>query len=184
MNDMNGSRVHLWLVRHGQSTANLEGTFAGSSDVSLTETCMEQALALAPKLDDQSFDSVWSSDLRRAMQTARLAFGEPALDSRLREINFGELEGRMWEQVGETYRNALLEFQSFSAPGGENLDQFKGRVLDFVGGLHAGKHLLFVHGGVIRVLTAHLGEDRFVSNGSLLVVDWGAQKILELFEGS
>jgi probable phosphoglycerate mutase len=44
--------------------------------------------------------------------------------------------------------------------------------------LEPGRHLLFVHGGVIRVLTQDLGVDRFVPTGSLLGLDWVAQEVL------
>ena len=52
-----------------------------------------QAAALRPRLAGQAFDSVWASDLDRAVNTARLAWGEPRQDARLREMSFGALGG-------------------------------------------------------------------------------------------
>lgn len=182
MIDWNPGELQLWLVRHGQSTANLAGTFAGNSDVPLTDLGKAQARALRPRLEETLFDRVWSSDLQRAVDTARLACTEPHPDPRLREVNFGELEGTSWQAASEETRQAILDFAEFQAPGGESFSDFRQRVVGFVEQLPAGRHLIVAHGGVIRALTAHLGEDRFVPNGSLLVLDWHSQRILHVYE--
>ena len=52
----------------------------------------------------------------------------------------------------------------------------------FLDGLPPGRHLLVVHGGVIRVITQDLGLDRFVATGSLVVVDWPARRLLRVHE--
>lgn len=166
------------MVRHGESLANTGGKLSGWSDVPLSERGEEQARALGPLLEGREFDGVWSSDLERAVTTARLAFGEPATDARLREMNFGELEGLSWDAIDEADRDAILEFVEYTAPGGESIDDLRGRVLDFVSSLPDGRHLVFSHGGVIRMLTGTIGHDRFLRNGALVVVDYAARKIL------
>jgi probable phosphoglycerate mutase len=171
-------RLELWMVRHGESLANTGGKLSGWSDVPLSERGEEQALALKPLLEGRDFDRVWSSDLARALTTARLAFGEPAADERLREMNFGRLEGRRWDEIDETDRDAIMEFVDYRAPGGESIADLRGRVLDWVGDLPDGRHLVFSHGGVIRMLTGTIGHDRFLRNGALVVVDYFARKIL------
>ncbi|MFO8070969.1 MAG: histidine phosphatase family protein [Polyangia bacterium] len=176
------SGIELWLVRHGQTESNADGRLSGWSDVDLTAEGRTQARALRSRLAGNSFDGVWSSDLRRAVATARLAFGEPRPDRRLREICFGELENRRWAEIEESYRRDLDEFTRFHAPGGEDLNTFRERLLAFVAELDPGRHLAFTHGGVIRSLTAGLGEDRFLGNGGLIVVDWKNRRLLEVFE--
>lgn len=172
----------LWLVRHGETTWNFENRLAGWSDVPLTAAGREQAAALRPKLAGRAFDSVWSSDLERAVDTARLAFGEPVRESRLREMGFGELEGAAWADIPAEHTRAILEFHSFSMPGGERFEAFAARVRGFLDELPPGRHLVFTHGGVIRLLTRDAGADRFVRNGALVVIDDSAGRILRIEE--
>jgi len=170
--------IVLWLARHGETTFSAAKRVAGWSDPPLTDNGRRQAEALRSVIDDRQFAGVWSSDLDRAVESARLAWGEPRTDQRLRECHFGALEGCSYEEADTTYGEVFHEFRGFQAPDGESHAVFRGRVLDFVGALDPGLHLLFVHGGVIRVLTQDLGVDRFVPTGSLLGLDWGAHKVL------
>jgi len=173
-----GRRLELWMVRHGESLANTGKMLSGWSDVPLSERGGEQARALRPLLEGREFDGVWSSDLERALTTARLAFGVPTIDERLREMNFGELEGKRWDEIEEADRDAILEFVDYTSPGGESISSLRARVLDFVRSLPDGRHLIFSHGGAIRMLTNTIGHDHFLQNGALVVVDYGARKIL------
>jgi len=172
-------RLELWLVRHGETAASRDGTLAGWADVPLTAVGVEQARAVRPLLDGRRFDAAWSSDLSRAVTTARLAWGEPAVEPRLREINFGALEGRDWRTLDPVYKRALATFEGFHPPGGETLEQVRGRVESFLAELPPGRHLVFTHGGVIRLLTRAAGEDGFVPTGTVVVMDWTGRTILE-----
>lgn len=171
--------VEIWLVRHGETTANAAGVLSGWSDVALTPRGEEQARGVAAWLAGERFDTVWSSDLRRAIDTARLATGRaPRPDPRLREMCFGDIEARPWDAVDAGLRDALLGFVAFHAPGGEELGAFKSRVRAFADALPPGRHLAFTHGGAIRALTMDLGEDRFIGNGALLALDWTRRAVL------
>jgi probable phosphoglycerate mutase len=178
----NGHR-ELWLVRHGETPASKGRTLAGWADVPLTAHGQDQASALRPRLAGERFNSVWSSDLRRALTTARLAWGEARRDERLREMNFGELEGRPWETLDSRWQEAFVRFEGLTAPGGESFDDLRARVLSFVDALGPGRHLLFTHGGVVRLLSREVGEDHFVPTGTLLVVDWDARRLLSRTDG-
>ena len=173
----------LWLVRHGETPASRGRTLAGSTNVPLTERGEEQAAALRPLLAGQPFDGVWSSDLLRALTTARLAWGEPSQDRRLRELSFGELEGADYMTMDPRVQEGLKRFEGFAAPGGESFDELRARVMSFVDELPPGRHALFTHGGVVRLLSRELGEDRFVPTGTLLVADWDARRLLSRHEG-
>ncbi len=168
----------LWLVRHGQTTRNRDGALAGWDDVDLTSAGESQARALRPELAAQTFDQVWASDLIRAVRTAQLAWGEPQTDARLREIDFGALDGRLWETLDAEHKEALLRFEGFVAPNGESLVQLQSRVEDFIDMLPTGRHLLFTHGGVIRVLCHRLGNTAFAQPGTVTVVDWTNQVLM------
>ncbi|MCG6921455.1 MAG: histidine phosphatase family protein [Acidobacteria bacterium] len=173
----------LWLVRHGETPASRGRTLAGWTDVPLTERGESQAAALRPVFAGEPFEGVWSSDLVRAVTTARLARGEPRQDRRLRELSFGELEGAAFTALEPQVREALTRFEGFAAPGGESFTELRTRVMSFVDELPPGRHALFTHGGVVRLLARDLGEDRFVPTGTLLVVDWEARQLLWRHEG-
>lgn len=170
--------LELWLVRHGETTRSVAREIAGWSDPPLTSRGRTQASALRSKLEGRVFDGVWCSDLERARTTAELAWGEASPDPRLREFNFGEMEEVPFGQIDEELAAKAMRFRDFQAPGGENNASFRQRLEGFLDGLLPGRHLLFVHGGVIRSLMQDLGLDRFVATGSVVGVDWSAQSLL------
>jgi probable phosphoglycerate mutase len=170
--------IELWLVRHGETQASRDGTLAGWVDVPLTECGCEQARSVRPLLAGERFAGVWSSDLQRAVTTARLAWGDARTDARLREINFGALEGREWRTLDPVYKRGLIEFNGFHPPDGETLDAVRARVSAFLGELSPGKHLLFTHGGVIRMITRQAGDDEFVPTATVVALDWTKRRVL------
>jgi len=176
------SRI-LWLVRHGETTRSAAGEIAGWSDPPLTERGEQQARALAPRLRDEAFDGVYSSDLRRCLSTARLARGEAEVDARLRELNFGIFEKKPFDEVDPGIFAQVAEFRSFDIPGGESLEVFERRLHEAIGEMPAGRLLLFVHGGVIRALCRDAGLDRFVRTGSLVGLDYEGGRVLFVEEG-
>ncbi len=172
------SKLELWLVRHGETTRSVAREIAGWSDPPLTECGRSEARALKPKFEGQSFDGVWCSDLDRAKTTAKLAWGAADSDPRLREFNFGEMEEVPFSDIDPGLAAQAMRFRDFQAPGGENNVEFRARLDAFLGELNSGRHLLFVHGGVIRSLMQDLGLDRFVPTCSIIGVDWSAQRLL------
>jgi len=172
----------LWLVRHGETTASVGRRIAGWSNPPLTDVGRREAAAVRTRLDGAEFSSVWSSDLDRAVSSARLAWGEPTIDLRLREVNFGDLEGHGYDDVDRQMTEVFMVFRDFRIPGGESHAELRRRVYGFADELPNGRHLLFVHGGVIRVLTQDVGLDRFVPTGTLVVVDWLARQLVDVRE--
>jgi probable phosphoglycerate mutase len=171
--------LELWLVRHGESTFNAEGRYAGWSDPPLTEAGEEMAAALTTRLSGIEFDGIWRSDKVRTRETARLAgYADPRIDDRLRELNFGELEGLTYFEAGEEWRERLRSFADFQAPGGESTAQVRARVESFLSDLAQGRHLVFSHGGWIRCAMAACGSDRFPDKAELVRIDWPARRIL------
>ena len=145
------------------------GRFNGWTDVALNERGRAQAYALRNRLSS-AYDGIWSSDLSRAVETAAIASVTATTDRRLRELDFGRLEGKTWDGFSPDIRRSLLEFDSFTAPGGESTRQLRDRVADFLSSLDVGRHLLFTHGGVIRVLLRARGIDRRVEPGEIVEV--------------
>ena len=162
--------VRLWLVRHGETEWSADGRLNGWQDVPLNGRGRAQARAVAARLRGQRFTATWSSDLQRAIETARMAWSEPRIDRRLRELDFGELEGRRWDELDADTQRGLTGFDQFAAPGGESTASLRSRVMGFIGGLDAGDHLVFTHGGVMRLLLRESGMDARVEPGKLVVV--------------
>lgn len=166
--------MRLRLVRHGETADHAARRFLGWRDVPLSAEGRLHARALRERLADGDYAGVWSSDLRRAVETARLARGEPRRDPRLRELDFGELEGRRWEELDARTQAALAAFDGFAAPGGETTEAFRARVVAFFDELAPGDHLVFTHGGVIRLVTRRCtGEDVYVPPCGIVDVVWG-----------
>lgn len=159
--------LELTLVRHGATDLSDAGRFSGWTDVALNERGRAQALALRDRLSSD-YDGIWSSDLLRATETAAIASVIAAPDHRLRELDFGELEGTTWDGCAPDVRRSLLAFDSFEAPGGESTRQLGDRVDEFVASLEPGRHLLFTHGGVIRALLRAYGTDLRVKPGEIV----------------
>jgi probable phosphoglycerate mutase len=96
---MSDGKLEVWLVRHGETTWNAEGRWQGQTDVPLSDLGRDQARKLAARLEGTRFDAVISSDLERALETARTVAagleGSPEVlsDPRWREINVGALSG-------------------------------------------------------------------------------------------
>ena len=100
--------TRLWLVRHGATDWSDAGRRNGWADVPLNQRGRHQAMRLAGELDGRVFAAAWTSDLTRSVKTARLAASGAILDPRLREIDFGELEGRSWEECPPEARDTLV----------------------------------------------------------------------------
>jgi probable phosphoglycerate mutase len=93
----------------------------------------------------------------------------------LREIDFGDLEGKTWDQCDAETQAALVGFVGFAAPGGESVESLKERVLGFLAGLGPGNQLIFTHGGVIRLIQTLTGSGHSAKPGELVVLDWPAR---------
>lgn len=130
--------ARVWLIRHG-ITAAPAGVAIGSSDPSLSDEGLKQAAALADQLDGERLTRVFSSDLARALQTARpiAARHRVAVESvpALREIDFGPWEGREMSRLWVSDRAAAEAWEAditrTPASFAESFDQLERRVLDW-----------------------------------------------------
>ncbi len=158
----------LILVRHGETCWNKDLKFQGNRDISLNETGFEQANRVSDYLASEDIDSIYSSDLKRALNTAeRIADPhdlEVKADRELREMNFGEWEGLTYQEIEKEYPDIIAEWfrdpTAISPPGGEKLPDFQNRVVDafeeILNGFSGSKILVVSHGGAIRVYLASL----------------------------
>jgi broad specificity phosphatase PhoE len=127
--------VDLIYETHSTSTDNEAGIATGWLPGQLSETGRRQAKELGARRRGEGLAAVFSSDLRRAVQTAQLAFdgtGVPHLqDARLRECDYGELNGAPVDQVSAQRPHRVDE----PFPAGESYRQVVDRTADFLADL-------------------------------------------------
>ncbi|RPI41199.1 MAG: histidine phosphatase family protein [Hyphomicrobiaceae bacterium] len=120
--------ARVYLVRHGEPA--LTGVMLGQADVPLSAAGRAQSAAL--QLPDAP---VYSSPLRRALETARIggASSQPAIEAGFTEITYGEWDGLPWATIEARWpaiaRAKLADWFGVTPPGGERWDCFRERVL-------------------------------------------------------
>ncbi len=157
----------LYLIRHGQTKWNLENRIQGNLDSPLTELGLRQARWLFDAYEDCQIDIIYTSTLDRAYNTAKILRGDRKIDiirlDELKEINFGEWEGRKFLQLKEEDPEFFNAFrftpEAFKPIGGETFIEAKERVVDAVSNIlenNKGKKVaLVIHGAVLKLLMGH-----------------------------
>ena len=159
-----GCPAKLILIRH--ATTDMTGTFCGQSDPSLNMAGRAEARKLAALLKDFNVRRLYASDLRRAVETAEpLAelWGIPiGTRAALREISFGEWEGKRWSQIcaDQPDIRAMESSPDLCAPAGETFSSFRRRVLralrEIIMECNGYSAAVVTHLGVLRVLLKEL----------------------------
>jgi probable phosphoglycerate mutase len=160
--------TRLYLVRHGQSAGNAEGRFGGHSPTPLSELGRKQAAVTADLLARERIDAIYSSDLLRAVETAKpLAnlLGMPIIETPIfRERHVGVLEGLTFDESKEMYPDdyyALIHRRiNHTITEGESYRDLLDRVskgLQEIFRKHMGrKVVIYSHTGAICYMTLHL----------------------------
>lgn len=181
----------LYLVRHGESEWNILNKVQGQSNVNLTKKGIEQAKKIGERLVDDKIDLIFSSDLRRAFDTAKIIGDLLDLEvnslKELREISFGVWEGLTIKEIMDKYVNEhivwMTEPHKLSLPKAERLIDLQERLLRVVN-YHVkennNKNILIVsHGASIKALILGiLGIDLSIynklsiSNASLSIIEY------------
>ena len=157
----------LFLIRHGQTVGNADGTHQ-VYQTPLSPLGCEQARRVADRLRDAQADALYSSDLERAVQTARYIAEATGLelrtDPRLREHDVGIFKGLTPEAAmradADRYKRWLAHDCDARCPGGESPRDVIGRMGEVLGSIvsaHAGRRVLVVtHGRALRCAMMHL----------------------------
>lgn len=158
----------LTLIRHGETPANLEGLWHGSTDTPLTARGLQQALRVAQHVASRHGDAraLYASDLQRASETARAigqAIGLPLqLDPRLREYHLGEWEGMAYTELHRKHQlwHHMKTDPDYAPHGGESPRQVTDRfttALRSIAEAHPGERVLVVaHGGALAMALGSL----------------------------
>lgn len=159
--------TRLLIIRHGQSVSNIRGVFTGNLDLPLTEQGLHQADITAEYItDNYKVDTVYASDLRRAVDTGKSVADKLGLtvqtDRRLREIWAGQWEGRSFNDLTEHFPSYTLwqtDIGNCIPDGGESVAQLSQRVLEAftqIAKENDGKTVVIVtHATPIRALQCH-----------------------------
>jgi alpha-ribazole phosphatase len=153
----------LHFIRHGRAE-DVDGLCIGHTDRGLSEAGHKEIEAFARRLDVHDLPCI-SSDLVRARTSAeRLTTGPITLDPRLREMNFGEWDGRSWADLeladGAQLNEWMADWTTIRAPGGESFDDVVVRVRSWLDELPQDetRQLVVAHAGSIRAAAVVLLE--------------------------
>ncbi len=169
------------LIRHSETDWNVAHKMQGHTDTLLNENGRTQAALMADMLEPLSIARIYTSDLKRALETGQiisLRLGVPVrADQRLRECKFGELEGLTFGEITKQtkfYENAGEPYD-FTGYGGESKAQVIKRHLDFLAEAKT-KHpeetiLVIGHGTGLNTLLSALNQDPHLKRGELRFLD-------------
>lgn len=181
----------LLLVRHGETAWNASRRYQGQEDVRLNDAGREQAAAAARRLGSADLQVIYTSDLRRAAETARVIAQPHGLevheDARLRELNFGVWQGLTYQQIADQDPRRLARWNADrvnrTPPEGESLAQMAARLREFLDEVRA-QHpddtvTVVSHGGTIRVILCLLLDHPLgaywqfeVDNTAIAEIEW------------
>jgi broad specificity phosphatase PhoE len=157
----------LILARHGETTWNVEKVFRGRADVGLDEVGIKQAELLGKYLRNWRLEAIYSSPVKRALDTANTVARYQKVAVRIAEglidFDFGEWQSLPESEVRRLYPALFNEWHSnphkVEMPGGESLEDVGGRAFEVVNDIvsrHQGNVLLVSHRVVIKVLICYL----------------------------
>jgi broad specificity phosphatase PhoE len=186
----------IYAFRHGETDWNKEYRFQGRIDIPLNETGRKQALRLRKFFEKHPVEVVLTSDLSRAVETAKIAMGDRevpfVIEPRIRETNLGEVEGMTHDEIHKKFGVEVLEnWRSMGPeswhsrfPGGESKAEHLERIMaglnEFVTTTEFSRIAVSTHGGSLRRVLHHLHpnvtEDIMVGNCNLYEIKFDPEK--------
>ena len=154
----------LILVRHGESELNIENIFFGHLNPKLTKKGQEQALKTKSILSNIDYKEIYSSPLKRAIETAKIINVKNYdlnLVEGLKELNFGILEGLTYEEILKEHPKEAIEWkenwQTYDYQTGESVQQLQNRCVNFIKSLDVsdGNIVAVCHWGVINCILSY-----------------------------
>ncbi|QKE72173.1 histidine phosphatase family protein [Arthrobacter citreus] len=162
----------IYLTRHGETEWNIENRLQGSKDSNLTSNGIRDAKLLGKELSEVKFSKIYTSSSKRAVTTANILTSDRSIqlfqEDDLKEINFGDWEGKTNIEINEQFKN---EFESlWSSPHlydhaphrGESLEDLRNRVGDviqkIVNSNEEGNVLIVTHAVVLATIVAYLKQ--------------------------
>lgn len=161
--------TEILFIRHGETDCNKKNLYYGHLNPGLNETGIWQLKNTRKKLEklNEKIDIVFSSDLKRCRESLELLEIDKNIKThfseKLRELNFGTLEGKTYKEIERNFPRYVKEMQNnwryFKAESGESLDDLQMRVskkLNKIKTENQNKKILVVtHAGVIQSLISY-----------------------------
>ena len=156
--------LKIFLIRHGETEWNKQGRLQGTSDVHLSPEGFHQAITLAEHAPFTHADAIYSSDLARAMETAKIVAERFNLTVKpmpeLREMNYGDWEGRLISELTAEFPKTFGKFftdpERCHPPHGETFLACQARVMigirDIIANHEGQKVIVVSHGAAIRLI--------------------------------
>lgn len=187
--------MEIYIVRHGETIWNKEKRLQGSTDIELGEKGRELAIKTGEALMDTNIDMIFSSPLKRALETARLIQNGRNIplttDDRLRELNFGISEGKRYDELYEEqncyFKYFFTEPQLYQpSENGETLEHLIHRAGNFVKDVieplasSCERVMIVAHGALNKALMCYIKQhstEHFWSGGlqrncNVMIIDY------------
>ncbi|PIK60111.1 putative fructose-2,6-bisphosphatase TIGAR [Apostichopus japonicus] len=133
------SKIRFTLVRHGESAFNSMNLVQGHMNPGLSTLGCHQAELIGKRLQNEKYDFVYTSDLKRACHTAEIILRrnqetkiQPTQDARLREVNLGIWQGWPISVLRGTLAQLKIPMAEFEFEDGESRDQLLTRAVSFI----------------------------------------------------
>lgn len=174
--------MKIFLVRHGETTGDIEDRYGGSYDDHLTDLGREQLVATANNLVDKGIEIILTSPLIRAKESAeiislRIECSAEIMNG-LEERGYGVLGGLTKAEALEKYPEVVEAHKDppNTDPEGESYDDFRNRVLETFQKITKKEYntiAVVSHGGPIKQILAHLGENipEKIGDGGIIEVN-------------
>ncbi len=196
-------RTRLIIVRHAEAEGNYKRIFHGWSDGEITEKGHIQAAKVAEKLKDAEIDVLYSSSLKRTMQTAGYIAKVKNLPiirtDQLKEINGGDWEGQPWDVLPQKWPEEYHTWENkphlHKMPNGETMEEFQLRLIDEIKhiiSMNTGKNICIVmHGTGIKALLCYFNsydlekmfDIQWCDNTAITIIDYEDDKFTVRLEG-
>ena len=196
-------KTRMIIVRHAEAEGNYKRLFHGWSDGEITEKGHIQAERVAERLKNIKMDVLYSSSLKRTMQTAGYISKVKNLPiirtDKLKEINGGDWEGEHWDILPQKWPEEYHTWENtphlHRMPNGESMEEFQNRLVEEIKhiiSMNRGKNVCIVtHGTAIKALLCFFNsyklEEMFnikwCDNTAITIVDYDNDKFTLVYEG-
>ncbi len=199
----NKDRV-VYLVRHGETIANVEEIFSGVTNVELTEKGVFQAQKVVEFLYNEHIERIYTSQLKRALDFARIIQEKTEtkiiIDQRLSELDYGDWEGLSKNEIKEKYGLLYQQYEenpiSYRPKNSEGINNGLNRILEFWSDLkylmaeeNIKRVIVIIHNDIGRLLLCKIKDipinryrDLNLDNGSITKIVLGKYKEQIVFE--
>ena len=162
--------MNIYLLRHGQTEENRKGSYYGNLDISLNAVGIAQGNKAKDFFKDIKLDKVYVSDKKRTLEMGKLVLAQKEIeihvDNRISETNFGDFEGKTYEEIQRLYPEECLDWEKdwkeCVPPNGESYMQLSKRVKSFmehIKKLEYDNVLICSHSGVIRAIYCYIMDE-------------------------